>query len=167
MELCDSAPAAIEIVERTAKLLGCELIQVSCVSPDSLLRMAADDQVRTVSSAAGEVSGPGAIFRLPGGEGFWITVRVELGSGPDLAADIVFRYLERLGQELAGRLEWFRSLESDASVTASADQPARVAGLITRTLRMTPRLPRGHGGPSAARLHVVESVAVPTSLAQR
>ena len=49
------------------------------------------------------MSGPSAVFRLSGGEGLWITVSVELGASR-LAADIVFRYLERLGQA-TGRLE--------------------------------------------------------------
>ena len=51
------------------------------------------------------VSGPSAIFRLSGGQGLWITVSLGLPTDAPLAADIVFRYLQRLCQALAERLE--------------------------------------------------------------
>ena len=54
------------------------------------------------------VSGPSAIFRLSGGHGPWITVSLGLGADEPLAADIVFRYMQRLGQALAERLERFQ-----------------------------------------------------------
>ena len=119
IELCDSAPAALEIVEQTAQLLGCSRIQVSCTVADSPLMPVARDEMQSLAdvdtSGGDNVSGPGAIFRLSGGEGVWITVRVELGQEPELAADIVFRYLERLGQALAGRLESLQDLEPNAT----------------------------------------------------
>jgi hypothetical protein len=101
------------------------------------------------ASGVDNVSGPGAIFRLSGGEGIWITVRVELGHEHELAADIVFRYLERLGQALAGRLESLRNVEPSATEKWS---------LVARV---------GLAEPLAARLRVVESVAAPTGLARR
>ena len=153
IELCDSAPAALEIVERTAQLLGCPLIQVSCTVANSPLLPVDRDEIRPladVDAGGGDkVSGPGAIFRLSGGEGVWITVRVELGHEPELAADIVFRYLERLGQALAGRLESLQNVEPNA--TEKWSFVARV----------------GLAQPLAARLRVVESAAAPTGLAQR
>src|SRR5271166_2826037 len=109
IELCDSATAAFEIVERTAGLLGCDLIQISCTIPDSPLQLCVRQDIHTLGNSRAEVSGPSAIFRFSGGQGLWITVRIELGRDLDLAADIVFRYLERLGQALANRLEWLQS----------------------------------------------------------
>jgi UDP-GlcNAc:undecaprenyl-phosphate/decaprenyl-phosphate GlcNAc-1-phosphate transferase len=149
IELCDSAAAAFEIVERTAKLLGCDLIQISCPVTGSPFSASVRDEVRSLAASSGDVSGPGAIFRLSGGEGVWITVRVELGRELDLAADIVFRYLERLGQALAGRLELFQNIEPDVAAKWS---------LVARV---------GLAEPLVARLHVVESVAAPTGLARR
>ncbi len=153
IELCDSAPSALEIVERTAQLLGCSLIQVSCSVADSPLLPPARDEMRSLADvdASGDdkVSGPGAIFRLSGGEGIWITVRVELGHEHELAADIVFRYLERLGQALAGRLESLQNVEPSATEKWS---------LVARI---------GLAEPLAARLRVVESAAAPTGLARR
>ena len=77
------------------------------------------------------MSGPGAIFRFSGGQGLWITVRIELGRNLDLAADIVFRYLERLGQALANRLEWLQSTglsisEQGLSANASKSPAVRI-----------------------------------------
>jgi UDP-GlcNAc:undecaprenyl-phosphate GlcNAc-1-phosphate transferase len=109
IELCESAPASFEIVERTAGLLGCDLIQISWAVPASPPQLCVHDEIHALGSAGAELSGPGAIFRFSGGQGLWITVRIELGRDLDLAADIVFRYLERLGQALANRLEWLQS----------------------------------------------------------
>jgi UDP-GlcNAc:undecaprenyl-phosphate GlcNAc-1-phosphate transferase len=171
IELCESAAAAFEIVERTARLLGCDLIHVSCATAGARLAPSPEAEVRAMASSPGGLSGPGAIFRLSGGEGLWITFRVDLGRELDLAADIVFRYLERLGQALAGRLEWFRAVEPEAPAahgpavtpgpaepaTAGASAPApagarRMAGVLTRALGMRPRAPRPHGQSAPAGL---------------
>ena len=42
------------------------------------------------------VSGPSAIFRLSSGQGRWLTVSLGLPTDSSPAADIVFRYLQRL-----------------------------------------------------------------------
>ena len=112
-------------------------------------------------------------------------MRVGLGREPDLAADIVFRYLERLGQALAGRLEWFRAIGAGApeprslAVRAGPAEPLAVASssaraetwgmasLVSRALGMRPRILRPHGQSAPARLHVAESAAAPTGLARR
>jgi hypothetical protein len=97
----------------------------------------------------------------------------------------VFRYLERLGQALAGRLEWFQSIESNMSeswipaagtsplkpliVVSSAlrCEPRGVTGVISRILGMRLHVQRPHGEVSTPRLPVVESVTAPTGLARR
>ena len=56
------------------------------------------------------------IFRLSGGQGLWITVSLGLPADSPIAADIVFRYLQRLCQALAERLARFQS-------SASIDEP--------------------------------------------
>ncbi|MGO9597471.1 MAG: MraY family glycosyltransferase [Isosphaeraceae bacterium] len=129
IELCESAPASFEIIERTAGLLGCDLIQISCTIPDSPLQLCVRQDIHALGNSRAEVSGPGAIFRFSGGQGLWITVRIELGRDLDLAADIVFRYLERLGQALANRLEWLQSTGfsvSEQGLSASTSKDALV-----------------------------------------
>jgi UDP-GlcNAc:undecaprenyl-phosphate GlcNAc-1-phosphate transferase len=181
VELCDAASSALEVFERTAGLLGCDLIQVTCASPGSPLVPTAQDEVRTLSDSTSAVSGPGAIFRISGGEGLWITVRVELGREQDLAADIVFRYLQRLGEALAGRLEWLQADQAErAEAWGSAAEPhpaepspatstggTEAIPLLSRALRLRSRFVRtdGQGGP--ARLPVMKPVAAPTSLVRR
>ena len=185
IELCDSATAAFEIVERTAQHLGCDLLQVCCTSADSPMRPVARAEVQDLASSASKLSGPGAVFRLSGGEGVWITIRVELGREPELAADIVFRYLERLGQALAGRLEWFQSVESNASaewvpvVSAGADktrtvvsspprrEPPGTPGAVARIFGLRLHVQQPHGKASTPRLPVVDPMTAPTGLARR
>ena len=184
IELCDSSTTAFEIVERTASLLGCDLIQISCTNPDSPVYPTICNEIRALASPASELSGAGALFRLPGGEGLWITVRIDLGRELDLAADIVFRYLQRLGQALAGRLEWFQSIELNTSETwilaeetsraellttlssSPMDEVQGVAGVVSRALRLRPRVIRPEGA-SPPRLPVVKTIAAPTGLARR
>ncbi len=185
IELCDSAMAALEIVERTAQNLGCDQLQVCCTRADSPLRTIARREVQDLTGSASALSGAGAVFRLSGGEGLWITVHVELGRDPELAADIVFRYLERLGQALAGRLEWFQSMESDAqesripvvgarpiepqvAVSSTArGQILEMTRVIARILGLRLHVQRPHGKASPPRIPVVESVAAPPGLARR
>jgi len=184
IELCESSSTAFEIVDRTARLLGCDLIQISCTSPGSPVCPTACNEIRALASPESELSGPGAIFRLPGGEGLWITVRIDLGRELDLAADIVFRYLQRLGQALAGRLEWFQSIESNTSETwileegtsraelltgvssSPMDEASGVAGVISRALRLRSRVMRADG-TSPSQLPVVKTITAPTGLARR
>ena len=52
------------------------------------------------------------IFRLSGGQGLWITVSLGLPADSPIAADIVFRYLQRLCQALAERMARFQSAAS-------------------------------------------------------
>lgn len=176
LELCDNAPAALEIVERTARLLGCEEIAIG---------VDVEGPQAAPAASAGPLSGPGVVFRLSGGEDVWITVRIELGRELDVAADIVFRSLQRLGQALAGRLEWIQSARAEASdprprvasnslpAAPSADpEPASGAlgGLAGATFRLLRRRTRGLGPgvpAPARRLPIVETVAAPTSLARR
>src|SRR3954447_3678203 len=50
VELCDSAPAALEIVERTAHALGCDLIRVSCATAGSPLSSTSDVEIPALTS---------------------------------------------------------------------------------------------------------------------
>jgi hypothetical protein len=102
---------AYKIVDETAHSLGCELIHISCTHSDSGVAWTTGDSIMAAKLGPG-VSGPSAIFRLSGGQGLWITVSLGLPADSPLAADIVFRYLQRLCQALAERLERFQSSTS-------------------------------------------------------
>ncbi len=104
IELCSGASTAYEIVDQAARSLGCDVVQISCLSHDSALGDSAE-RLAPRAIESGGVSGPSAVFRLSCGSGLWITVGVALQADSRVAADIVFRYLQRMGQALAERLE--------------------------------------------------------------
>ncbi|WP_165225188.1 MraY family glycosyltransferase [Aquisphaera insulae] len=195
IELCKTADAAVEVVRRVAARLGCGRIEIA-----SQAQAPGEGGRPPAHAAPPAVSGPSASFRIPGGEGTWITVDLEIGRGPnrrpdpgptamatatagaepeaplDLAADIVFRSLQRLGQALAGRIEEIRTDAAEAIAAEGSREPAagialapgrRAVGLVVRHLKA--RLP-GHlaGKPAAPRFPVADAAAVaPTGLARR
>ena len=124
VELCTTAQAAYESVEETAYKLGCELVKFTCESDESFSSEQAQSRCE-LPGAASEVSGPSAIFRLSSGEERWLTVGLDLPTDSSPAADIVFRYLQRLSIALAERLDWLRpsTLEN-----AELQVTSRVAG---------------------------------------
>ncbi len=107
---------AYEIVDQTAQSLGCELVHIASGRSDSPVAWTGQDSIRAASLGPA-VSGPSAIFRLSGGQGLWITVSLGLPADSPLAADIVFRYLQRLCQALAERLERFQTSTPPMSET--------------------------------------------------
>jgi UDP-GlcNAc:undecaprenyl-phosphate GlcNAc-1-phosphate transferase len=111
IELSTEVVGACEIVEQTAHSLGCNLVHISFGRTDSPVAWTAQDSIKAAKSGA-TMSGPSAIFRLSGGQGLWITVSLGLPADSPLAADIVFRYLQRMCQALAERLERFQSAMS-------------------------------------------------------
>ena len=98
IELCATEDAAGQVVDRAAQAMGCRWVSIGRGGPNECGEEA-------LATAVGPVSGPSATFRLSGGRGCWITMELALGAEMPLAADIVFRYMQRLGQALAGRIE--------------------------------------------------------------
>ncbi len=118
IELCGTAHAAYDVVDETARALGCACVSISA---DGAGRR--PSPWRRISALPGEfdqlVSGPSAIFRLSGGPERWITVGLGMPAASPLAADIIFRYLHRLCQALAERLKWLESASSEADGSSS------------------------------------------------
>jgi UDP-GlcNAc:undecaprenyl-phosphate GlcNAc-1-phosphate transferase len=179
IEVCNSPLAALEIVERTAQSLGCELIQISCSTTDSPLTPTPQGEVRTLAALTSRLSGPGVVFRLSGGEELWVTVRVELSNHSGLAADIVFRYLQRLGQVLAKRLEWFQSAAmisaqdpgSAATLAPVIAHPRRWLRAVSTTFGQAvwarPRTAVRDSDVARAQLHVAQQVPAQAGLGHR
>jgi UDP-GlcNAc:undecaprenyl-phosphate GlcNAc-1-phosphate transferase len=106
IEVCATARAAYEIVDQAAQAMGCSLVQIASGRDGAPLASPLDNPRK--AAILGElVSGPSAIFRLSSGRDLWITVSLGLPVGSSTAADIAFRYLQRLSQALADRLERF------------------------------------------------------------
>jgi UDP-GlcNAc:undecaprenyl-phosphate GlcNAc-1-phosphate transferase len=129
VELSATASAACEIVDQTAHALGCELVQISCEPPEAAVRPPWSPQL-SPGAAGQRVSASAAIFRLSGGQGLCITVSLGLPADAPLAADIVFRYLQRLGQALAERLHSAESTQKGDS--HRGDQPSAATSRATR-----------------------------------
>ena len=89
--------------------LGCEQVQIECLPPGSPPSSSAWDGPSLDEEL---LSRPSAIFRLSGGRGPWIALNLGLGADAPLSADIVFRYMHRLGQALDERLERLREVET-------------------------------------------------------
>jgi UDP-GlcNAc:undecaprenyl-phosphate GlcNAc-1-phosphate transferase len=182
IELCTTARAAYEIVDQAAEALGCSLVQIAC-SRDGTPVESPMSNPRKAAIVGELVSGPSAIFRLSSGRDLWITVSLGLPVGSSTAADIAFRYLQRLSQALADRLEW---LQADSTV-ATGDQPEpgevrpvldrlipdeekprrRGLGLsvlaAARSLARSLPLPGGHVQPRAPSRPATDSWARPAS----
>jgi UDP-GlcNAc:undecaprenyl-phosphate GlcNAc-1-phosphate transferase len=107
IELSPTAVAACEIVIVAGEAMGCELVRISCGRSGTPLPSPGEGP-----PAANEVvSWTWAFFRLSGGQSQCITVSLGVPGNAPLAADIVFRYMQRLGQALADRFEWLHTVE--------------------------------------------------------
>jgi hypothetical protein len=130
------------------------------------------------------LSGLGAIFRLSGTEGLEITVQVEVGREVNMEADIVFRYLKRLGDALVLCLERLTKTQTDQQETdhhsdevvshkslsgaCSSIQTEKtgVVNAMTQALRMNSQRVRLDGESAPAHLHTEQSVSTPVGLSR-
>jgi UDP-GlcNAc:undecaprenyl-phosphate GlcNAc-1-phosphate transferase len=135
IELCHSAAASLAIVHRTARLLGCQLIQISWNRTNPPFAYQTGHETGCAYEHAHNMSAAGTFFRLPGGKEITVTVGLEFCEDSEVAADIVFRYLHRLIQVLAERLGYLESNRFGVAPTPSDDKraytqiPSRTTGL--------------------------------------
>ena len=117
------------IVDETAHKLGCEMVKFTCESDRSYPEYRHQNS-RESKGGIAALSGPSAIFRLSSGQGRWLTVSLFLSSDSSPAADIVFRYLQRLSIALADRLDWLRPgvLENPTKSVAGEPLPFPAPG---------------------------------------
>jgi len=153
VELCTSPAAAFEILEKTAEALGCDGIHVACADA-AFPPEGAAQTLDAIDDGASDA--PGAVFRTVA-DGLRITAAMRLTPEGGLAADIVFRYLQRLTQSLGERLRDFAAAEAEATLRAEspaaeadAAAPMAVARGLARRLRL--RKPDADGAaPEAIR----------------
>ena len=108
IELCGNPAEIREILENTARALGCDDMTVSCrLLGKPLVGVAgfSEPEVKDPVAPATALSGPTAIFRLASGQDLFLTVALHQGSESPLAADIAFRFLQKLSMAAAERLE--------------------------------------------------------------
>ena len=146
IELCTTARAAYEIVDQTAQALGCELVQIACSRDDSPRGDRRSEFRSGGDRRRAAVSGPSAIFRLSCGQGLWITVSLGLPTDSSPAADIVFRYLQRLS--FAGRSAG--PAPSRVRDLRSRHEPAHAAGPSADSGSAGCLAAERHGSPNEA-----------------
>ena len=106
IELCDddrrgSAPSS----RRRRRKLGCDADRGSPARATGRPVFAARRRDRGDVERPAPVSGPSAIFRLSSGQDLLLTVSLHQDADSTLAADIAFRFLQRLSLATAERLE--------------------------------------------------------------
>ena len=117
IELCTSSQAAYQIVDQTARALGCDFVQFKSDREATFL----PDHVQYTpweSLPSELVSGPSITFRLSRYQGWSLTATLGLAANSLPSADIVLRYLERMFLALTDKLDRLQlsatSLDSEA-----------------------------------------------------
>lgn len=126
IELCDDMGKIWAIVEQATQTLGCDMLRLSCYREGRSIFHRESEPLPTIDPAA-PVSGPTATFRLSSGQDLLLTVSLHQSSDSSLAADIAFRFLQRLSLATAERIERLldRGPGTDRDET-SKDRPIEV-----------------------------------------
>lgn len=120
IELCEQVDGIRDIAQDICRKLGCDSFRLTCFRDGrEVFQHASQPGAATHSASA--VSGPTATFRLSSGQDLLLAVELHQSSHSSLAADIAFRFLQRLSLAMAERLE--RLLEE-------APRPPRDAGAL-------------------------------------
>jgi UDP-GlcNAc:undecaprenyl-phosphate GlcNAc-1-phosphate transferase len=121
VELCEAVEGIWDIVRGATAKLGCEHLRLSCRLGDGSI-FERDAWCLDPTASDVEVSGPSATFRLSSGRDLLLIVSLrQVGESP-LAADIAFRFVQRLSLASAERLERLFSATTD-SEPVSAPTP--------------------------------------------
>jgi UDP-GlcNAc:undecaprenyl-phosphate GlcNAc-1-phosphate transferase len=105
IELCTTPADVCEILERTTRTLGCEAAQIACTHEGLTVVDTDPDQEGMARAASAGLSGRSAVFRLTSGQEVLLTLALHQDTGSPLAADIAFRFLQRLSLAASERLE--------------------------------------------------------------
>ncbi len=132
IELCEQAPAVYAIVEETARKLGCAMVRITASHAGRPVEgWKAEEEAWRDGAAPGRMSGSSAIFRLSSGQDLLLTVSLYQTADSTLAADIAFRFLQRLSLATAERLE--RLLVVERGTEGSAEREVLLAASTDRT----------------------------------
>jgi UDP-GlcNAc:undecaprenyl-phosphate GlcNAc-1-phosphate transferase len=140
IELCDRVDGIWAILVETITKLGCDAVRMFCARDGRTIIDRAFEEDAGTEPRVG-VSGPAATFRLTSGRDLQLSVSLHQSGESPLAADIAFRFLQRLALATAERLE--RLLAAETPCAGSGQFEARSAPNL-------PGDPRGKEGPSSA-----------------
>ena len=137
IELCERMEAVCQILQDTTGKLGCELIEVSCSRRGKPVFQ--DDKGFQDVEWPSPLSGPSAIFRLSSGHDLLLTMSLHQATGATLAADIAFRFLQRLALSTAERLESLHAARGEADARSAVEATTESATAPRATPAAEPR----------------------------
>jgi UDP-GlcNAc:undecaprenyl-phosphate/decaprenyl-phosphate GlcNAc-1-phosphate transferase len=130
IELCETPGGTFDIMKAATRKLGCELLSLDCRRDGRVVfqggagvGVAAPDPW----GESGPLSGPMATFRLSSGRDLLLVASLHQDADSTLAADIAFRFVQRLSLASAERLERLFS-RGDGPEAG----PSRVAAKVAR-----------------------------------
>jgi UDP-GlcNAc:undecaprenyl-phosphate GlcNAc-1-phosphate transferase len=104
IEVCEKVQGIWDVLHDTTIKLGCDSLRVTCFR-NGLAAFQTTSSSAEQNKPPDHVSGPTATFRLSSGENLVLAVELHQSSESTLAADIAFRFLQRLSLATAERLE--------------------------------------------------------------
>ena len=128
VELAETADGIWNILRLASEKLGSDRLHLVCLRGEETLFEAGGpgrDPATGGGSANAPMSGPSASFRLSSGCDLALVVSIHQGDESSTAADIAFRFLQRLSIASAERLDRLFS-DKPASTTAPVEEPPRV-----------------------------------------
>jgi UDP-GlcNAc:undecaprenyl-phosphate GlcNAc-1-phosphate transferase len=103
IELLNDVDAILKLVEDTTQKLGCDAMRANCYRGGKLVA-GLDTRGEVAGGEASEMSGPTATFRLNSGHDLVLSVSLHQTPDSEIAADIAFRFLQRLSLATAERI---------------------------------------------------------------
>ncbi len=95
-----------KLLEATAQALGCQVERISCTrNGDEVFNDGEGPMSANSWERPQRLSGPSAVFRLSSGKDLLLTVALHQSAESPTAADIAFRFLQRLSLATAERIE--------------------------------------------------------------
>ena len=122
VELCETPERVWEIMEAASARLGCERLILSC-RRDGRSWFEAGTPGGSEGGPGEGLSGPMASFRLSSGRDLVLFVSIQQAADSELAADIAFRFVQRLSLASAERLD---RLSSATTAPRTEPLPARI-----------------------------------------
>jgi UDP-GlcNAc:undecaprenyl-phosphate GlcNAc-1-phosphate transferase len=136
IELCEAPSGIAEIMKAATRKLGCELVSLDCRREGRVVFLA-DATTPDPRSEGLPLSGPMATFRLSSGRDLVLVASLQQDADSTLAADIAFRFVQRLSLASA------EPLDRLSSMTAVAVPAASIAARVERTPPAPARPPMG------------------------
>jgi UDP-GlcNAc:undecaprenyl-phosphate GlcNAc-1-phosphate transferase len=136
IELCEVIDAVCLILDETTRKLGCELTDITCSMRGRAIVRSQDAEGEPAGPMP--LSGPSAVFRLSSGHDLHLAVSLHQSPSATLAADIAFRFLQRLALATAARLERLLVIAEETEAAAESSHPSLETAVSPSARVLTP-----------------------------